>query len=143
MADENILPRDQNHVPAVGFESATTPGLVLPGRIHQDTGKILVEETDGGVVGPGASTDNAVVRWNGTTGEVIQNSVVIIGDTGSITGVVNITATGTIAAVNFLASGFVNAPLYEVNNVPGATGTFTTVDLKTVTVVGGIITSIV
>lgn len=41
----------------------------------------------GDVVGPGSSTDNAVVRFDLATGKLIQNSVVLIGDTGNITGV--------------------------------------------------------
>lgn len=38
----------------------------------------------GDVSGPGSSTDNAIVRWNGTTGTVIQNSVATLSDTGDI-----------------------------------------------------------
>src|SRR3954470_15675865 len=38
------------------------------------------------VVGPGSSTDNAVVRFDGTGGTTIQNSVVTIGDTGVVAG---------------------------------------------------------
>lgn len=42
-------------------------------------------ELDGGSMTlPGSSTDNAVVRWNGTTGDNIQNSVVTIQDNGDI-----------------------------------------------------------
>jgi hypothetical protein len=35
------------------------------------------------IVGPGSSTDNAIVRWDGTTALVIQNSTVIVDDDGS------------------------------------------------------------
>ena len=38
----------------------------------------------GDVVGPGASTDHAVVRWDGATGKLLQDSLVIINDAGSI-----------------------------------------------------------
>lgn len=38
-----VLPRDENRNVAVGFESSTTPGLVLPGKINEATGRILVE----------------------------------------------------------------------------------------------------
>lgn len=34
--------------------------------------------------GPGSSTDNAVVRWDGTGGDLLQNSGVLITDTGEI-----------------------------------------------------------
>lgn len=40
----------------------------------------------GDVVGPGSATDNAAVRFDSTTGKLVQNSVVIIGDTGNVTG---------------------------------------------------------
>lgn len=36
---------------------------------------------------PGASTDDAIVRWNGSTGRSIQDSSVIIDDSNNITGV--------------------------------------------------------
>ena len=50
----------------------------------------------GNVVGPAASTDNAVARWDGITGKLIDNSVVIINNTGNITGIVDLTATGDL-----------------------------------------------
>lgn len=40
----------------------------------------------GDVVGPASSTDNAIVRWDGATGKLIQNSIVIISDTGIVSG---------------------------------------------------------
>jgi hypothetical protein len=40
----------------------------------------------GNVTGPASSTDNAVVRFDNTTGQVIQNSGVIISDSNVITG---------------------------------------------------------
>jgi hypothetical protein len=46
----------------------------------------------GDVVGPASATDNAVARYDSTTGKLIQNSLVIIGDTGSVTGVNALTA---------------------------------------------------
>lgn len=44
----------------------------------------------GDVVGPASSTDNAVVRFDGTSGVAIQNSGVIISDTDDITGAASI-----------------------------------------------------
>jgi hypothetical protein len=46
----------------------------------------------GDVVGPASATDNAIARFDTTTGKLIQNSLVIIGDTGSVTGVNALTA---------------------------------------------------
>lgn len=48
----------------------------------------------GDVNGPGSglpTTDNAIVRWNGTTGDMIQNSLVIIDDSGNVTGIEDLT----------------------------------------------------
>ena len=53
----------------------------------------------GNVSGPGTSTDNAVARFNGTDGELIQNSGVIIDDSNNITGA------GTINGVSITAHG--------------------------------------
>lgn len=41
----------------------------------------------GDVVGPSSATDNAVARFDTTTGKLIQNSVVTISDTGAVSGV--------------------------------------------------------
>jgi len=38
----------------------------------------------GGVQGPATATDNAVTRWDGTTGALVQNSLVTIDDAGNI-----------------------------------------------------------
>jgi hypothetical protein len=43
-------------------------------------------QLDARVVGPASSTDNAVVRFDTTTGKLVQNSVVTIDDSGDITG---------------------------------------------------------
>ena len=39
---------------------------------------------NGDVVGPGSSTDNALVRFDGTTGKLVQNSVATLTDTGTL-----------------------------------------------------------
>jgi hypothetical protein len=41
------------------------------------------------VVGPGSSTDNAVARFDGTTGKLIQNSVTTIDGTGNASGILS------------------------------------------------------
>ena len=51
---------------------------------------------DGDVTGAASSTDNAVVRFNGTGGKTIQNSAVIIDDSNNVSGVVGLTTSGDI-----------------------------------------------
>ena len=43
----------------------------------------------GDVVGPSSATDNAVARFNSTTGKLIQNSVVTVDDTGNVAGILS------------------------------------------------------
>jgi hypothetical protein len=50
----------------------------------------------GDVVGPVGATDNAVVRYNGATGLLIQDSGIIVDDSDNITGVLGLTLTGNI-----------------------------------------------
>jgi hypothetical protein len=45
----------------------------------------------GDVVGPTSATDNAIARYDSTTGKLIQNSVVTVSDTGAIDGASHIT----------------------------------------------------
>lgn len=37
-----------------------------------------------GLTGPAVSTDNAITRWNGTSGTIVQNSKAIVQDGGGI-----------------------------------------------------------
>ncbi len=61
----------------------------------------------GDVIGPGSATDKAVARFNSTTGKIIQNSVVVIDDTGIVTGVVTVNNMKPSGAHNiYLASTF-------------------------------------
>ena len=54
-------------------------------RIDVWNGAAWVKAT---VVGPtGGSTDNALVRWDGAGGDILNNSVITVDDTGNMTGV--------------------------------------------------------
>lgn len=50
------------------------------------------------VAGPASSTDNAVVRWDGTGGNLVQNSVVTVADTSGNITIATATATITLGA---------------------------------------------
>jgi hypothetical protein len=67
----------------------------------------------GDVVGPASATDNAIARYDLTTGKLIQNSLVIIGDTGSVTGVNALTAE-SLTVNNDSTLGFSNADTLDV-----------------------------
>lgn len=70
------------------FEAEAVTGH-LP-EFGDSTGRNLIDSgiiSDHVVTCAGTSTDNAITRWDGTNGKVIQNSVVLISDTGQVTGV--------------------------------------------------------
>ena len=50
----------------------------------------------GDVVGPASATDNAVARFDSTTGKLLQNSVVTVGDSGAVSGVTTLTASTSV-----------------------------------------------
>ena len=94
----------------------STTGLFL-----QDNGTWAAPSGAGDVVGPASSTDNALARFNLATGKLIQNSTVIVGDTGNITGLGTLNThtipggTGTIALTSDLAS-LVTGPASATDN---------------------------
>lgn len=60
----------------------------------------------GNVSGVAPSVDNAIARWNGTLADSIQNSLVIISDTGDVSGIVNLTATD-ISTATTIGSAYI------------------------------------
>lgn len=82
-----------------------TNGHVLTADSTQATGvKWAAAAGTGDVVGPATATDNAIVRFDGTTGKLIQNSAVTIADTtGNMSGVGTISS-GEITSSSLTAS---------------------------------------
>lgn len=84
------------------------------------TGSVTIAATGGSgsgdVVGPASATDNAVVRYDGTTGKLIQNSAVTIADT---TGDITAGKYNTVAI-----SGF-STPTLTVTGTTAVSGTNT------------------
>jgi hypothetical protein len=68
-----------------GFETPVKGGSNI--SVSKDaSGAYVVSSTaSGDVVGPSSSTDNAIARFDGTTGKLIQNSAITISDTGTMT----------------------------------------------------------
>jgi len=76
------------------------------------------------VTGPGVSTNLAIPTWNGTTGNSLNNSLVIL-NAGALSGITTLTASGTITSTagNLVATaGAVSAG----TTVTGATGVVAT-----------------
>lgn len=71
----------------------------------------------GDVIGPGSSTDNAIPRFDGTTGKLLQNSSVLISDTNNISGADNVSMNGVL---NFLGNDTVANGGYTIQIDPSA-----------------------
>jgi len=76
----------------------TTPTIAMPAANSTTNGYLTSTDwntfnniSTGGVVGPASATDNAIARFDTTTGKLIQNSVVTVSDTGGIAGATTIT----------------------------------------------------
>lgn len=81
-------------------------------RLYIFDGAAWIIDT-GNVTGAASSTDNALARFDGATGTTLQNSTIIVGDTGNTagfgtidtTGVVTITVAGNAPALVLSAAG--------------------------------------
>jgi len=78
------------------FTTARARASVSAGTgISYDSGTGVITNSSpslgGDVVGPASATDNAIARFDSTTGKLIQNSVVTVSDTGAIDGATTIT----------------------------------------------------
>lgn len=67
----------------------------------------------GDVVGPGSSTDNAVVRFDGATGKLIQNSNAILSDAGDLS--LTTTAGGTLLSLTSSDAGGTEGPSIDMS----------------------------
>ncbi len=106
----------------------TTKGDIADNRTVRG-GLFADDDSDtGNVVGPASATDNSLTRFDSTTGKLIQNSTVIVDDSGSISGVNNITLGGVIAYQDqtglddiynqfrgFVSANPIGGPSYAVN----------------------------
>ena len=71
--------------------------------------------SDGEVNGPASATDNAVARFDGTTGKLIQNSTVTIDDSGNITPSSSVHgANGSASNPSFAFNSDQNTGLYRI-----------------------------
>lgn len=86
----------------VGNFVYTTPDykLYVANTAHTSSGTFSTDIANWDEVSPGiqsivSSTDNGVVRWGGTSGDTIQDSSVVIDDSDNVSGITNLTVTGT------------------------------------------------
>lgn len=77
---------------------------------HGNAGDVLSNNGSGvlsfvsKVSGPASATDEAIARFDGTTGALLQNSTVLISDAGAISGAASLSASGAVSAATLAAS---------------------------------------
>jgi hypothetical protein len=91
--------------------------------ITKNNGKYTISAPENGdVTGPASSTDNAIARYDGATGNTIQDSAVLIADTtGVISGTEGVTLSGTTSGTLALVATAVSGT--NTVTFPAATGT--------------------
>lgn len=97
----------------------------------------------GGITGPGSSTDNALVRWDGAGGSAVNNSGAILDDTNNLSGIANVTLTAGSSLRT--STSDTNTLLFQAYDVDGAAyttfatltaGNTPTMDLNTAVTIG-------
>lgn len=68
----------------------------------------------GNMTGPASATDNALVRYDGTTGALVQNSGVIVSDANALSGITSISAT-SVSLTGNSTLGDSNSDLQTLN----------------------------
>ena len=88
-------------------------------NIKTVTAQSIADLSATGVTGPGSSTDNAIARWDGTGGTAIQDSLVTVNDSGTISGVTRLNVDNLRIDGNSITSQDSNG---NINLTPNGTG---------------------
>lgn len=138
---------NQSDSSAVIKGSATTGVAVRAGQAATCSwnGADFEIVASGDVDGPASATDNAIVRYDGTTGKLIQNSAVTIDDSNNVSGVVQLNAT-TVDTTNLEVTNLKAKDGTAAGSIADSTGVvtlassvLTTTDINGGTINGAII----
>ncbi len=107
--------KDISHVGGFGGIKEVVAGTGITVNNSNLGYPVVSASGSGDVVGPSSATDNAVARFDTTTGKLIQNSGVIIDDSNNVTGVLSEKITSN-------AIGTANTIGLTLENTTNATG---------------------
>jgi len=97
----------------VTVKTAAGTGVAVPNNqsalVFCNGTNVVTGAFNGDVVGPASATDNAIARYDGTTGKLVQNSAVTIADDGATV----ITANSSSSGLRITQTGAGNALLVE------------------------------
>tara|TARA_R110000824_G_scaffold58774_3_gene158575 strand:- start:7429 stop:9414 length:1986 start_codon:yes stop_codon:yes gene_type:complete len=86
---------------------SVTSAVALTASAFSGDGSALqgISGSGGDTSGPGSATDHAIARYSGTGGKTIQNSTVIVDDSGNASGVASLNVSGTSQQELFRVDG--------------------------------------
>ena len=112
-------------IEAAGLEDCCSGLLSQIAELQKQIDAILLQPSTssyitslGYVTGPASSTDNAIARFDGTSGKIIKDSVVTISDTGATTGITTLAASTSVTTPIVQAS---NSAGLSLKNASGTT----------------------
>jgi len=74
---------------AVTVKNTSGTGIAVPAGksifVYNDGTNVVQAVSNADILGPSSATDNAITRFDGTTGKLVQNSLVTIADDGAFT----------------------------------------------------------
>ena len=138
--DYKCLTADTNPIAKVGSTRENIDGSLA--QFIKNSSNVWVQTNSpagsgsGNVIGPTSASDNAIVRFDGTTGTLIQNSAVSVSDTGDITaGKYNTVAISGSATPILAVTG--TAAITNVNSGDNATNSNYANDYRAANFVAG------
>lgn len=139
LAATNVVKSKFDATSAPTVNNDTDEGYTVGSRwldVTNDKSYVCLDNTDGAAVwhldfeGPGSSTDHAIVRWDGTTGRTVLNSVVTVSDAGVIAGG---EWQGTVIGPAYGGTGVANAAASTITISGNFATTITVTNVTTVT----------
>lgn len=129
------------NTPSGNLAATTIQGAV--NELQGDIDTINTTSLPAKVTGSASATDEAVARFDGTTGKLVQNSVVTITDAGIAAGFTGLTSSGTVSSTGTLAaSGSITEALSTDSATTGANATLTSPTTPFVRLTNASLTSI-
>lgn len=110
---------------ATGLDPAWASITSSDASITITPGANTLDITTTGVTGPVSSTDNAIVRWDGATGKIIQDSGVIIDDTDNVTGVATLDVVTSITCPKYQTDVATDLVINMADDIGGNVVSFT------------------
>jgi len=112
----------------VTVRTSAGTGVAVPNNqaalVFCDGTNVVTGAFNGDVVGPASATDNAIARFDLTTGKLIQNSGVTIDDSNNVSGVVQLNAT-TLDTTNIEVTNLKAKDGTAAGSIADATGVVT------------------